>query len=236
LYGYSARINKIVDFARQFNRILIEDAAPAIGTTFQDRKVGTFGDFGCFSFQGAKLLVTGEGGMLVTNNKDLYERAYKIQDHGRKPGTFWIETLGYKYKMNNLTASFGLGQLSKVENQIYRKTRINQWYREMLSGLNTIRFQNETPDSSAIHWMTSFTLNSEAPISRNELILKLADRNIDTRPVFPSISQYKIWGYEASTPENSKHIGSQGINLPSGVNLSKEAVERVAAEISDLLA
>jgi perosamine synthetase len=236
LYGYSARMNKIVDFARQFNLILIEDAAPAIGTTFQDRKVGTFGDFGCFSFQGAKLLVTGEGGMLVTNNKDLYERAYKIQDHGRKPGTFWIETLGYKYKMNNLTASFGMGQLRKVENQIYRKTRINHWYREMLSGLNTISFQSEISDSSAIHWMTSFTLNSDAPISRNELISKLADRNIDTRPVFPSISQYKIWGYEASTPDNSKHIGSHGINLPSGVNLSKEAIERVVAEISDLLA
>lgn len=236
LYGYSARINKIVDFARQFNLILIEDAAPAIGTTFQNKKVGTFGDFGCFSFQGAKLLVTGEGGMLVTNNKDLYEKAFKIQDHGRRPGTFWIETLGYKYKMNNLTASFGLGQLRKVENQIYRKTRINSWYREMLSGLNMIKFQDQISESSAIHWMTSFTLSSDAPISRDELISKLAEKNIDTRPVFPSISRYKIWGYEASTPSNSIHIGSQGINLPSGVNLSKKAIERVVSEISDLLA
>jgi perosamine synthetase len=235
LYGYSARINEIADFAKKFNLRLIEDAAPAIGTTFNDKKVGTFGDFGCFSFQGAKLLVTGEGGMLVTDNKELYEKAFKIQDHGRKPGTFWIETLGYKYKMNNVTASFGLGQLRKVENQIYRKTRINNWYRDMLSGLKVIDFQGEISNSSAIHWMTSFTLKSNSPVSRDELISKLATKNIDSRPVFPSISQYKIWGYEANTPENSKHIGSQGINLPSGVNLSKKAIERVSSEIIDIL-
>jgi perosamine synthetase len=105
----------------------------------------------------------------------------------------------------------------------------------MLSGLKVIDFQGEISNSSAIHWMTSFTLKSDSPVSRDELISKLAAKNIDSRPVFPSISQYKIWGYEANTPENSKHIGSQGINLPSGVNLSKKAIERVSSEIIDIL-
>jgi perosamine synthetase len=235
LYGYSANISKIVNFAKQNNLMVIEDAAPAIGTTFDNQKVGTFGDIGCFSFQGAKLLVTGEGGMFVTDSKEIYERAYKIQDHGRKPGTFWIETLGHKYKMNNITASFGLGQLAKVENQIFRKRRINQWYKELLGDIELIRFQEEIGGSNSIHWMTSFTINPESGISRNELISALSKKNIDTRPVFPSISQYEIWGYRAETPLNSKYIGDNGINLPSGVNLSIKSVEKVAKEIRDIL-
>ncbi|MEI7560915.1 MAG: aminotransferase class I/II-fold pyridoxal phosphate-dependent enzyme [Actinomycetes bacterium] len=235
LYGYSANISKIVEFATINNLIVIEDAAPAIGTTFNNQKVGTYGDIGCFSFQGAKLLVTGEGGMLVTNDKNLYERAYKIQDHGRRPGTFWIETLGYKYKMNNLTASFGLGQLAKVENQIYRKSRINIWYKELLSDIESIKFQEEIVGSSAIHWMTSFTIDPNSGISRDELISALAKEKIDTRPVFPSISQYKIWGYDPKTPLNSKFIGDNGINLPSGVNLSRKSVEKVASEIRKII-
>jgi perosamine synthetase len=235
LYGYSADISKIVDFAKQNNLIVIEDAAPAIGTTFDNQKVGTFGDIGCFSFQGAKLLVTGEGGMLVTDSKEIYDRAYKIQDHGRKPGTFWIETLGHKYKMNNLTASFGLGQLAKVENQIFRKRRINKWYKELLEDIESIRFQEEIKGSNSIHWMTSFTINPESGISRNDLISNLSKKNIDTRPVFPSISQYEIWGYRAEIPLNSKYIGDNGINLPSGVNLSIKSVEKVAKEIRRIL-
>jgi perosamine synthetase len=235
LYGYSANISRIIDFAKENNLVVIEDAAPAIGTTFNSQKVGSFGDVGCFSFQGAKLLVTGEGGMLVTDSKEIYDRAYKIQDHGRKPGTFWIETLGHKYKMNNLTASFGLGQLAKVDNQIYRKSRINRWYKELLGDLDVIKFQEEIDGSSSIHWMTSFTINPESHISRNELISALSKQNIDTRPVFPSISQYEIWGYKAETPINSKFIGENGINLPSGVNLSLRSVEKVAKEIRKIL-
>jgi perosamine synthetase len=235
LYGYAANIPKIKGFAKDNNLLVIEDAAPSIGTTFNGKKVGTFGDIGCFSFQGAKLLVTGEGGMLVTDNEDLYKRAFKIQDHGRRPGTFWIETLGYKYKMNNLTAGLGLGQLAKVENQIFRKRRINSWYLDRLADLRSINFQKEMIGSRSINWMTSFTLNPDSKLSRDGLISGLSKKGIDSRPVFPSISQYKIWGYSPDTPANSKFIGEQGINLPSGVNLSVRSVDRITKEIRELL-
>ena len=231
LYGYGAAMTQIMELARENNLHVVEDAAPAIGTEIDGKRAGTFGDFGCFSFQGAKLLVTGEGGMLVTDNEDLFNRAKKDQDHGRKPGTFWIDELGHKYKMNNITAALGLAQIERAENQIFRKRRINRWYADNLSDLGQISFQSEAPGAQSICWMTSFTLNDGSLISRDELISSLKKDGIDSRPVFPAISQYPIWQYEAEIQKNAEKIGATGINLPSGVLLSQSAIEKVCTSI-----
>jgi perosamine synthetase len=231
LYGYGAAMNQIMQIARENNLFVVEDAAPAIGTEIDGKRAGTFGDLGCFSFQGAKLLVTGEGGMLVTDNEELFKRAKKDQDHGRKPGTFWIDELGHKYKMNNITAALGLAQIERAENQIFRKRRINGWYTDNLADIGSIAFQSEAPGTSSICWMTSFTLNENSSVSRDELIESLKKDRIDSRPVFPAISQYPIWQYEPKIQPNAMRIGSSGINLPSGVLLSKSAIERVCASI-----
>lgn len=235
LYGYGAAMNQIMQIARENNLFVVEDAAPAIGTEIDGKRAGTFGDFGCFSFQGAKLLVTGEGGMLVTDNDELFKRAKKDQDHGRKPGTFWIDELGHKYKMNNITAALGLAQIERAENQIFRKRRINSWYTDNLSDIGSIAFQSESSGTSSICWMTSFTLNEGSRISRDELINSLKRDGIDSRPVFPAISQYPIWQFEPKIQPNAMRIGSSGINLPSGVLLSKPAIERVCQSIRKAL-
>lgn len=235
LYGYGAAMSQIMEIARENSLYVVEDAAPAIGTEIDGKRAGTFGDFGCFSFQGAKLLVTGEGGMLVTDNEELFKRAKKDQDHGRKPGTFWIDELGHKYKMNNITAALGLAQIERSENQIFRKRRINRWYTENLSDIASISFQSETPGTRSICWMTSFTLNDGSLISRDELINALKKDGIDSRPVFPAISQYPIWKYEATIQTNAKRIGATGINLPSGVLLSQAAIEKVCLSIRKAL-
>jgi dTDP-4-amino-4,6-dideoxygalactose transaminase len=227
LYGYGARMPEIILIAQEFGLRVVEDAAPAIGTQIQGKSAGTYGDFGCYSFQGAKLLVTGEGGMVVTDDPVLYAKVKKIQDHGRRPGTFWIEELGYKYKMNNITAALGLAQIQRAPNQIDRKRRINSWYREGLDGIQGINFQTEDSGTKSICWMTSFTLGEECRVNRDGLIAALKRNDIDSRPVFPSISQYEIWGYTPKIPRTSKFIGDSGINLPSGVMLNKSTIERV---------
>jgi perosamine synthetase len=231
LYGYAAAAPELMELANSFDIRIIEDAAPAIGTLIGANKVGSFGDFGCFSFQGAKLLVTGEGGMLVTNDSDLFAKARKIQDHGRRPGTFWIEELGYKYKMNNITAALGLAQIQRSENQIFRKRRINSWYKSNLGDLKGISFQEERPDTQSICWMTSIVLDDSINVSRDEVMSYLARSGVDSRPAFPAISQYSFWPTEQLAQPVGKFIGERAINLPSGVMLTRESIDRVSEAI-----
>lgn len=231
LYGFAAAMPEITALAARHGIPVVEDAAPAIGTQLAGRPVGTFAEFGCFSFQGAKMLVTGEGGMLVTNDAKLFSRAQKLQDHGRRVGTFWIEELGYKYKMNNVTAAIGLAQVERSEVQIAQKKQIASWYHEFLDDLSTLTMQKESHGSSAIHWMNSVLLSPDAPISRDELALQLRNVGIDTRPVFPAISQYSFWDKPQPAKPVAKFIGDNALNLPSGVWMNRQTVERVAVAI-----
>ena len=228
LYGNPANMDEIMKFASKYNLRVIEDAAPAIGATYKDKKVGSFGDFGCFSFQGAKLLVTGEGGMVVTNDENLFGKFKKIWDHGRVPGTFWIDELGYKYKMSNLQAAFGLGQLENIETMIESKRRNYERYRKNFSGIENININVAGKNTQSIYWMTSILLNSETGIQRDKIMEYLRHKNIDTRPVFPSISQYPIWGKKYKENKVAKLIGENGVNLPSGVNLTFDEIDYIS--------
>jgi perosamine synthetase len=235
LYGFAADMGAIVKLAKEHNLFIVEDAAPAIGTMIDGVPAGSIGDFGAYSFQGAKMLVTGEGGMLVTSDPDLYERAKKIQDHGRKPGTFWIEELGYKYKMNNITAALGLAQLERSERQIDQKRRIAGWYREFLGSHESLSMQHESTNTRSIHWFNSVTLGENLDISRDEVMEKLRADGIDTRPVFPPISQYPFWDRTHIPGPVATQIGANSINLPSGVKLSKASIERVCESLVNLI-
>jgi dTDP-4-amino-4,6-dideoxygalactose transaminase len=233
LYGFAADMFAVMDFARKHNLFVIEDAAPAIGTLINGRAAGTFGDLGCYSFQGAKMLVTGEGGMVVTDSKDNFDRVKKLQEHGRVPGSFWIDQIGHKYKISNIAASIGLAQLTSVERQISRKREINREYRESLSKTSRVKFQMEIPNSRSICWMTSITIDD---VDRHDLFGFLSRRGIDTRPTFPRISSYPIWGPNLKHEFNeSDVIAKTGINLPSGVNLTSEKISHVSNSIIDYL-
>jgi perosamine synthetase len=234
LYGFAALMPAIIAIAQKYNLAVVEDAAPAIGSLVGQKAVGTFGDFGCFSFQGAKMLVTGEGGMLVTDNPDLFARAKKLQDHGRKPGTFWIEELGYKFKMSNGTAALGLGQLHRGENQINRKRRIRGWYEEEFREIKGIQMQFESSGTRSIHWMSSILLGQNIGISRDDLISELRRAGIDSRPVFPAISQYGFWPQPQKPGSTALRVGNNAINLPSGVGLSRKSVAKVGEVVRKL--
>ena len=232
LYGFGAPMLEIISFASLNNLFVVEDAAPAIGTEINGKFAGTFGQFGCYSFQGAKLLVTGEGGMLVSDDESLIKRAWKIQDHGRKPGTFWIEELGYKYKMNNITAALGLAQIERVNVQIDKKREINQLYKKLLGQIKCLTFQEELLDTKAICWMTSIQFTRSSGLNVGKLATYLGDNGIDTRPVFPNIHSYPMWEIQVNNPVAS-YISSNSINLPSGVALTHGSVEKISNLIID---
>jgi perosamine synthetase len=236
MYGHPARMDKVMDVARRYNLSVVEDAAPAIGAEWQGQRCGSFGDFAAFSFQGAKLLVTGEGGMLVTNNEELYKKALKIWDQGRNPTkAFWIDADGVKFKMSNIQAALGLGQLERADELIEMKRRVFRWYEAGLADVPHVHLNKEVEGARSIYWMSSIFLNETAPISRDELILQLRARNVDTRPVFPAISQYPIWPTQQSAQPTALRIGKQAMNLPSGVCLTKEEVKYVCDQILHLV-
>jgi perosamine synthetase len=235
LYGHPARMDRIMEIARKHDLRVIEDAAPAIGAECLGRKTGTFGDFAAFSFQGAKLLVTGEGGMLVTSDESLYRKAHAIWDQGRRPGTFWIEQTGYKYKMSNVQAALGLGQIERVDELIEAKRRIFQWYAEGLDGVADIRLNREAAWARSIYWMSSVHLDPASPVSRDEMRARLRTRNVDTRPAFPAISQYPVWPLVQPPQPIASDIGSHAINLPSGVCLKRHEVDYVCKSMRAIL-
>lgn len=227
LYGMPANLEELKKISKKHNLKIIEDAAPAIGSKSKNIIAGGLGEFSAFSFQGAKLLVTGEGGILTTNNKDLYEKAKKIWDFGRNPKkTFWIDDKGLKYKMSNIQAAVGLGQLERLDELILQKRKINQWYKKYLNQKN-FKLINEKKDTRSIYWMNCILLNKK--IDRQKIIVFLKKNKIDTRPCFPSISSYPIWKkYKKDKLINSKIISNYGLNLPSGVLLKENDIKKIS--------
>ena len=235
MYGHPAEMDKIIEIARKYNLYIIEDAAPSLGAEFKGKRTGSFGDFSAFSFQGAKLAVTGEGGMLLTNNDKLFEKVYKIWDQGRVSGTFWIDVIGWKYKMSNMQAAFGLGQLQRVNTLVEAKRQIFNWYADGLKGYSQLKLSYEKEWARSNYWMSSIYLNNECAISRDEMIKELKKRNIDSRPVFPAISQFPIWPKMQEPQTISKDVGNRGMNLPSGVCLRYEEIQYICEQIEDIL-
>jgi len=166
----------------------------------------------------------------------LYENARKIWDQGRDPKkAFWIDALGLKYKMANVQAAIGLAQLERCDEQIEMKRRIFEWYREGLDGCPHLTLMSEVPGARSICWMSSCRLAPVGPIAREELRAELKKRNIDTRPVFPAISQYPIWPTRQPPQPRSLAIGNTGINLPSGVCLNRDQIDYVCRCIREIL-
>jgi len=235
LYGHPANMPDIMEIAKNNNIHVIEDAAPSIGATVNQQKTGSFGDISCFSFQGAKVLVTGEGGMLVTNNDELFCNVQKLGDHCRDPEkALWNTGIGYKYKMSNLQAALGLAQLERIQELIDRKREINEMYHNQLDGIEAIRVSTDKNDCQSIHWMTSIELRNFNNKQRLDFIKHLKTHKIDSRPVFYPLSSMPMF----TNIESNKvayRIGHSAINLPSGHNITAEQTEYICDTLKRIL-
>ena len=157
LYGGMPDMTAILEIANRYQIPIIEDAAEAIGSEFNGKKAGSFGDTGVFSFHGSKTLTTGEGGMLVTNREDIYQRVLFLRDHGRKPGDklFYNTEVGYKYKMSSMQAALGLAQLERIEELVDRKRQIFSWYQAELDFIPGVSLNYEPPNTKNTYWMVT---------------------------------------------------------------------------------
>tara|TARA_Y100000591_G_scaffold167771_1_gene144740 strand:+ start:638 stop:1789 length:1152 start_codon:yes stop_codon:yes gene_type:complete len=237
LYGHPCDMEKIMNIANKYKIHVIEDAAPAIGATFKNKLVGTFGIASAFSFQGAKLVVGGEGGIVLTSNLKLYKKIKQLAAHGRtfkkNKNTFWIEKVGYKYAMSNIQAALCLAQFNRLKELISKKRKIFSWYKNYLKNLKNIDLNEENHPAKSVYWMTTiFIKRSKKRLSANILAKKLKKKMIDTRPVFPSISTYPMW--KSKNNYFSKEFSKYSLNLPSGHNLSQKKIKYISNCINQI--
>jgi perosamine synthetase len=243
LYGNMPDMDAIVTIATERKIAVIEDAAEAIGSEYRGRKAGAFGDVGTFSFHGSKTLTTGEGGMLVTNRRDVYDRVLSLRDHGRVPGDrmFYNHEIAFKYKMSALQAAFGLAQLERIEELVARKREIFNWYAEQFAGMNGVSLNHEAEGTKNSYWMVTALLAPEIGLHKEDLMEALRERNIDSRPFFHPLSSlpaYRSHGGPAVWAKRNPvtyAISPWGINLPSGFNLTEPLVETVADAFKEIV-
>ncbi len=243
LYGNVPNMDEICEIARKHGIVVIEDAAEAIGSQYKGRKAGSFGDAGVFSFHGSKTLTTGEGGMLVTDNSEVYKRCLFLRDHGREPGDkmFFNKEVAFKYKMSSMQAALGLAQTERIEELVALKRQIYSWYRKNLASIEDISLNYESPDTLNTYWMVTLMLNSELGIDKNQFIQMMSMNNIDCRPFFNPLSSLPAYGnmeqaHRAKLRNKiSYKVSSYGINLPSGLNMNEEKVKYVCKVLKDVL-
>lgn len=235
LYGGVPDWDAIRAIANRHHVFIIEDAAEAIGSEYKGRKAGSFGETGVFSFHGSKTLTTGEGGMLVTDREDVYQRVLQLRDHGRRPGDtlFWNYEVAHKYKMSSMQAALGLAQLERIDELLARKIEIFRWYQEELKDLEEVSLNYQPPGSKNTYWMVTIIWTSRYDLSKVQLISLLKERNIDCRPFFFPLSSLPAYEHSkealAARQRNavSYQISERSINLPSALNLSREDVKYV---------
>ncbi len=244
LYGGVPDWDALRAVAKRHHIFIIEDAAEAIGSEYKGKKAGSFGETGVFSFHGSKTLTTGEGGMLVTDREDVYQRVLQLRDHGRRPGDtlFWNYEVAHKYKMSSMQAALGLAQLERIDELLARKIEIFQWYQEELKDLEDVTLNYQLPGSKNTYWMVTIVWTPRYDLSKVQLISLLKERNIDCRPFFFPLSS--LPAYENSKEAlaarqrngTSYQISERSVNLPSALNLSREDVRYVCGIVRELFA
>lgn len=243
LYGSLPNMDAIRDVAARFGIAVIEDAAEAIGSRFRGKISGSFGVASVFSFHGSKTLTTGEGGMAVTDDGDLYDRILVLRDHGRRPGDvrFFNEEVGMKYKMSALQAAVGLAQLERVEELLARKRAVFEWYREGLGDFGPVSLNPDPAEADLVHWMVTVVFDESVGMGKERAGELLSERGIDTRPFFHPLSSLPAYSKLASAatgrranPE-SYRLSCRGLNLPSALCLTEDDVETVVAAVKEIV-
>ncbi|MBX3733567.1 MAG: DegT/DnrJ/EryC1/StrS family aminotransferase [Verrucomicrobiae bacterium] len=243
LYGGMPDYEPLLRVAADHGLPVIEDAAEAVGSTYQGRPAGSLGATGVFSFHGSKTLTTGEGGLLGTRDEGLFRRVLHLRDHGREPGDrhFCNTAVGFKYKMSAMQAALGLAQLERVGDLVARKREIFGWYRERLANLPGVSLNVEPAYCRNSYWMVTAVWEREGRPGQREVQDALERRGIDSRPFFHPLSSLPAYrdhpqAVLARSRNRVAHdLDGRALNLPSALNLTEAQVDRVCREFRDVI-
>jgi len=232
VYGIPCDMDAIIKLARTHNLHIIEDCAEAHGASYKGRKVGTFGDVSCFSFYGNKIVTTGEGGMCLTNNENLAQEMQVLRDHGMDPKRrYWHRVIGFNYRMTNMQAALGVAQLERIDNFNAKRRKMAETYNSLLKSAPGITVHPEMHWAKNVYWLYSILIDQEKyGISRDELIMKMGKKGVETRPFFYPIHAmppYKKYAARRNFPVTER-LSLEGMNLPSSTKLTLNQIRQVA--------
>ncbi|MEZ4725834.1 MAG: DegT/DnrJ/EryC1/StrS family aminotransferase [Caldilineaceae bacterium] len=231
LYGHPAPMGALKSLAEQHGLLLIEDAAEAHGAQVGERRTGNLGHVAAFSFFANKIITTGEGGMVTTNDAALGARCRLLRDHAMPPAPkghprYWHDEVGFNYRMTNLQAAVGVAQMARIDEFIMRKRAIAHRYQAALCSIPGLTLPVESPGYTNVYWMYSLLVNEEYPLTRDALILALRERNIDSRPFFHPLDTLPPYRRGVPCP-TALRLSRQGINLPSAPSLTDEQIDSI---------
>lgn len=233
LYGHPANMVEINKIAKEYNLFVVEDAAEAHGAEVNGKKVGKLSDAGVFSFYGNKIITSGEGGMITTDDEELYKKMRYLRDHAMsKDKRYWHTEIGFNYRMTNLQAALGVAQFERIDELLAKKKKIFEWYQDGLKDIKGIRLNHQATWAKNVYWLVCLELDDYTESQRDEFIQKLKTQNIDSRPYFYPVSDMPLYD-DADTPVSHK-IFQRGLNLPSYFDITKEQVEYVCENVKKL--
>jgi perosamine synthetase len=244
LYGGVPDMDAIGGIAAHADVPIVEDAAQAIGSSWRERPAGSLGAIGTFSFHGTKTLTTGEGGMLVTDRTDLFDRVARLRDHGRTAADFKYfvtSEIGYKYRMSSLQAAFGRAQLARLDELVERKRQIFSWYSDRLGHVGGLQLNQQPAGTTNTYWMVTMVVDRALRLSTRDMMGYLDEHQIDSRPFFPPLSSLPaLAGYASSEGGPQRNpvaydISTRAINLPSAMNLTEDLVDRVCSVALEMM-
>lgn len=234
LYGHPADMGAINAIAEEFGLLVIEDAAEAHGAEYRGRRVGGLSDCGVFSFYGNKIITTGEGGMITTNDVAVYQRARLLRDHAMSPTRrYWHEERGFNYRMTNLQAALGVAQLERIDEILQHRTELMGWYRESIATAEDVRLNYVAEWANSVYWMVCLEVDWLAGDLRDKLMEELKRSGVDSRPYFCTLSSMPM--YSMPPCAVASHKAGIGLNLPTYFDLTRDDVNGIGAVVNDLL-
>ncbi len=250
IYGHPADMDPIVDLAARHGLAVIEDAAEAHGAEYgrgwrdgepKWRRCGGLGTVSCFSFYANKLVTTGEGGMLLTDDRDLAERARRLRNLGFVPERrFYHEELGYNYRLTNMQAALGVAQIERMDQIVARKRWLGGAYTSRLAGIAGLQLPVEEPWARSVYWMYGLVLDDAVGMDARQCAARLQELGVDTRPFFLGMHEQPVLRnrglFDGERYPVAERLGRQGLYLPSGLALTEEQLEQVCAAVRQVLA
>jgi perosamine synthetase len=241
MYGHPVDMDPLLALADKYALTVIEDAAEAHGAEYKGKRCGSFGAFGCFSFYANKIITTGEGGMVVTDDPALADKARRLKDLAHAPGKRFLHTeLGFNYRMTNLQAALGVAQLKKINTHIKKKRWIAREYINGLKKIPGLILPKEQPWAKSVYWMFGVLVEPGFGLDRDRLMQELSIRGIETRSFFIPMHRQPVF---ERGKKNSRHYGpypvaeaisEQGFYLPSGLTISQDQIRYICQQIEDI--